>query len=84
MNSWLKHLRTAIALNNGFVLITIIATKGSTPCSHGDKIVYTDNEAIFGSIGVGILNIKHYLLPKKCLILKITVTSLLSTLWVQL
>ena len=43
MNSWLKHLRTAIALNNGFVLITIIATKGSTPCSHGDKIVYTDN-----------------------------------------
>ena len=55
MNSWLKHLRTAIALNNGFVLITIIATKGSTPCSHGDKIVYTDNEVIFGSIGGGNL-----------------------------
>jgi xanthine dehydrogenase accessory factor len=67
MNSWLKHLRTAIALNNGFVLITIIATKGSTPCSHGDKIVYTDNEVIFGSIGGGNLEYKALSTAKEML-----------------
>ena len=27
MSSWLKPLKSAIAINNGFVLITIIATK---------------------------------------------------------
>ncbi len=58
MNSWLKPIKTALALNNGFVLITIIATKGSTPCSNGDKIVYTVNEAAFGSIGGGNLEFK--------------------------
>ena len=67
MNSWLKHLRTAIALNNGFVLITIIATKGSTPCSLGDKIVYTDNEVIFGSIGGGNLEYKALYTAKEML-----------------
>ena len=51
MNSWLKPIKTALALNNGFVLITIIATKGSTPCSNGDQIVYTAIEYAFGSIG---------------------------------
>jgi xanthine dehydrogenase accessory factor len=68
MNSWLKHLRTSIALNNGLVVITIIATKGSTPCTNGDKIVYTSNEAVFGSIGGGNLEFKALSpLLKKCL-----------------
>ena len=58
MSSWLKPLNSAIAINNGFVLITIIATKGSTPCSNGDKIVYSSNDAIFGSIGGGNLEFK--------------------------
>ena len=58
MNTWLKPLKSAIAINNGFVLITIIATKGSTPCSNGDKIVYSSNDAIFGSIGGGNLEFK--------------------------
>ena len=67
MNSWLKHLRAAIALNNGFVLITIIATKGSTPCSNGDKIVCTASEVIFGSIGGGNLEFKALSLAKDML-----------------
>ena len=58
MSSWLKSIKTALALNNGFVIITIIATKGSTPCSNGDKIIYTANEAIYGSIGGGNLEFK--------------------------
>ena len=70
MNSWLKHLRTAIALNNGLVVITIIATKGSTPCTNGDKIVYTSNEAVFGSIGGGNLEFKALSLAKEMLELK--------------
>ena len=70
MISWLKHLRTSIALNNGLVVITIIATKGSTPCTNGDKIVYTSNEAVFGSIGGGNLEFKALSLAKEMLELK--------------
>ena len=70
MNSWLKPIKTALALNNGFVLITIIATKGSTPCSNGDKIVYTANEAAFGSIGGGNLEFKALSFAKDMLNLK--------------
>ncbi|MDA9766826.1 XdhC family protein [Candidatus Thioglobus sp.] len=58
MNSWLKPVKTAIALNNGFVLLTIISTKGSTPCSKGDKIVFSGAESVFGSIGGGNLEFK--------------------------
>jgi xanthine dehydrogenase accessory factor len=58
MNSWLKPVKTAIALNNGFVLLTIISTKGSTPCSNGDKIVFSGGESVFGSIGGGNLEFK--------------------------
>jgi len=70
MSSWLKPLKTAIALNNGFVLITIIATKGSTPCSNGDKIVFTANETIFGSIGGGNLEFKALSFAREMLNLK--------------
>ncbi len=58
MNSWLKPVKTAIALNNGFVLLTIISTKGSTPCSNGDKIVFSGTVSVFGSIGGGNLEFK--------------------------
>ncbi|MDB9937571.1 XdhC family protein [Candidatus Thioglobus sp.] len=58
MNSWLKPVKTASALNNGFVLLTIISTKGSTPCSKGDKIVFSGAESVFGSIGGGNLEFK--------------------------
>ena len=58
MNSWLKPVKTASALNNGFVLLTIISTKGSTPCSNGDKIVFSGAESVFGSIGGGNLEFK--------------------------
>ena len=58
MNSWLKPVKTASALNKGFVLLTIISTKGSTPCSNGDKIVFSGAESVFGSIGGGNLEFK--------------------------
>ena len=67
MSSWLKPLKSAIAINNGFVLITIIATKGSTPCSNGDKIVYSSNDVIFGSIGGGNLEFKALSFAKEML-----------------
>jgi len=38
MDSWLDPVKTEISLNNGFVLLTIIATKGSTPCTNGDTM----------------------------------------------
>ncbi|MDA9058269.1 XdhC family protein [Candidatus Thioglobus sp.] len=58
MKSWLKPVKTASALNNGFVLLTIISTKGSTPCSNGDKIVFSGADSVFGSIGGGNLEFK--------------------------
>ena len=58
MNSWLKPVRNSIALNNPFVLLSVIETKGSTPCSRGDKIVFAGGKSIFGSIGGGNLEFK--------------------------
>ena len=53
--TWLSSFKKAIALNNGCVLLTVIETKGSTPCSVGDKIVYSNKQLTFGSIGGGNL-----------------------------
>jgi len=53
--TWLSSLQKAIALNNDCVLLTVIETKGSTPCSVGDKIVYSNKQLTFGSIGGGNL-----------------------------
>ena len=67
MDSWLDPVKTEISLNNGFVLLTIIATKGSTPCTNGDKIVFTKNENSFGSIGGGNLEFKSLAFAKEML-----------------
>ena len=58
MQAWLKSVTDAISLKNDFVLMTVIDTKGSTPCINGDKIVVASDQSIFGSIGGGNLEFK--------------------------
>jgi xanthine dehydrogenase accessory factor len=65
--TWLSSLKKTIALNNGCVLITVIATKGSTPCSVGDKIVYSNKQLAFGSIGGGNLEFQALTLAQNLL-----------------
>ena len=78
MDSWLKPVKTEISLNNGFVLLTIIATKGSTPCTNGDKIVCTSNENAFGSIGGGNLEFKALAFAQEMLAQKINSSQLIK------
>ena len=65
--TWLSSFKKAIALNNGCVLLTVIETKGSTPCSVGDKIVYSDQQLTFGSIGGGNLEFQALTLAQDLL-----------------
>ena len=58
MQAWLKSVTDAISSKNDFVLMTVIDTKGSTPCINGDKIVVASDQSIFGSIGGGNLEFK--------------------------
>jgi len=53
--TWLNSFKKAITLYNGCVLLTVIETKGSTPCSVGDKIIFSNKQSTFGSIGGGNL-----------------------------
>ena len=78
MDSWLKPVKTEISLNNGFVLLTIVATKGSTPCTNGDKIVCTSNENAFGSIGGGNLEFKALAFAQEMLAQKINSSQLIK------
>ena len=65
--TWLSSFKKAIALNNGCVLLTVIETKGSTPCSVGDKIIFSNNQLTFGSIGGGNLEFQALTLAKDLL-----------------
>ena len=65
--TWLSSFKKAIALNNGCVLLTVIETKGSTPCSVGDKIVYSNEQLTFGSIGGGNLEFQALTFAKDLL-----------------
>ena len=65
--TWLSSLKKTIALNNGFVLLTVIETKGSTPCSVGDKIIFSNRELTFGSIGGGNLEFQALTLAQNLL-----------------
>ena len=65
--TWLSSFKKAIALNNGCVLLTVIETKGSTPCSVGDKIVYSNKQLTFGSIGGGNLEFQALTLAQDLL-----------------
>ena len=58
MKDWLNSVTDAINSKNNFVLMTVVDTKGSTPCSNGDKIVFDSGNHIFGSIGGGNLEFK--------------------------
>ena len=64
---WLSSFKKAIALNNGCVLLTVIETKGSTPCSVGDKIIFSNKQLTFGSIGGGNLEFQALTLAKDLL-----------------
>ena len=65
--TWLSSFKKAIALNNGCVLLTVIETKGSTPCSVGDKIIFSNKQLTFGSIGGGNLEFQALPLAKDLL-----------------
>ena len=65
--TWLSSFKKAIALNNGCVLLTVIETKGSTPCSVGDKIIFSNKQLTFGSIGGGNLEFQALTLAKDLL-----------------
>ena len=65
--TWLSSFKKAIALNNGCVLLTVIETKGSTPCSVGDKIIYSNEQLTFGSIGGGNLEFQALTLAQDLL-----------------
>ena len=65
--TWLSSFKNAIALNNGCVLLTVIETKGSTPCSVGDKIIFSNKQLTFGSIGGGNLEFQALALAKDLL-----------------
>jgi len=55
MNNWLQVLKKTLKLKTNFVMLTVVETKGSTPCSNGDKIIYVGKKSIYGSIGGGNL-----------------------------
>ncbi len=65
--TWLSSFKKAITLNNGCVLLTVIETKGSTPCSVGDKIIFSNKQLTFGSIGGGNLEFQALTLAKDLL-----------------
>jgi len=65
--TWLSSFKKAIALNNGCVLLTVIETKGSTPCSVGDKIIFSNKQLTFGSIGGGNLEFQALTLAQDLL-----------------
>ena len=74
--TWLSSFKKAIALNNGCVLLTVIETKGSTPCSVGDKIIFSNKQLTFGSIGGGNLEFQALTLAKDLLNKDINATHL--------
>ncbi len=55
MNNWLQPLKKALKLKTNFVMLTVVETKGSTPCSAGDKVIYAGKQSTYGSIGGGNL-----------------------------
>ena len=54
---WLNDANKILKQKLDFVIISIITTKGSTPCCAGDKMLLTKNQT-FGSIGGGNLEYK--------------------------
>lgn len=55
MNNWLQPLKKVLKLKTHFVMLTVVETKGSTPCSAGDKVIYAGKQSTYGSIGGGNL-----------------------------
>lgn len=70
MMSWMKSLEGIHNQKIDYVILSVVETKGSTPCRTGDKIIFTGQSPMFGSIGGGnleyqALNHASNLLAKK-------------------
>ena len=74
--TWLNSFKKAITQNNGCVMLTVIETKGSTPCSVGDKIIFSNKQSTFGSIGGGNLEFQALTLAQDLLNKETNVTHL--------
>jgi len=53
--NWMQSLEITHNQKLDYVVLSVVETKGSTPCRSGDKIVYTGQSPMFGSIGGGNL-----------------------------
>lgn len=67
---WLEFINTQKNHKCDYVIITIVETKGSTPCNVGQKIIYSGCENFFGSIGGGNFEFKSLNKAKEILNLK--------------
>jgi xanthine dehydrogenase accessory factor len=55
MMDWMQSLESTHNQKLNYVVLSVVETKGSTPCRAGDKIIYTGQSPMFGSIGGGNL-----------------------------
>jgi xanthine dehydrogenase accessory factor len=73
---WLEFINTQKIQKCDYVIITVVETKGSTPCNVGQKIIYSGCDNFFGSIGGGNLEFNSLKNAKQILNLKIERTEL--------
>ena len=65
--SWLKAVKQNHDQHNDYVIITVVETKGSTPCNNGDKLIYSGDDKFYGSIGGGNFEFKALQYAQKLL-----------------
>jgi xanthine dehydrogenase accessory factor len=53
--NWMQSLERVHNQKLDYVVLSVVETKGSTPCRAGDKIIFTGQSPMFGSIGGGNL-----------------------------
>lgn len=55
MMNWMQSLKDIHNQQIDYVVLSVVETKGSTPCRTGDKVIFTGHSPMFGSIGGGNL-----------------------------
>lgn len=73
MIRWLKSLQNKIKNESPLVIVTVVKTRGSTPCANGSKMIITydrastnqDNFSLWGSVGGGLIEQKASEYAKK-------------------
>jgi len=50
---WLEEVNKHNSSSKSYVIISVVETKGSAPCSVGEKIIYSGEDNFYGSIGGG-------------------------------